>query len=328
MTRRNGARHAFTLVELLVVIAIIALLMGLLLPALSGVRTKAREADNSAHLRQVENGINLFVSKMKVDYIPSHGGGTGNTFRLCSCYARDAAGNPLVDANGNIWPEIVYLKQVFPQMNLMDNGMRVKDAAGTPYFVINGTFTPPLPAGLSQTPQRFDFDPNQTLATFLTGSVFTENQGFSNNKQQPFTPAAGAGETRVGPFLETKKEDFDAPPTSPIQLTLGTRLIDKWGTPFAYFSAFSLATGRFDYGNGTLTQTYGTAGTVSAYSPPGTPRKFMNPKSTQIISAGRDKTFGPGGLWVPGQGSYVQNVVQGGYDDFSNFQRSRLGESD
>ena len=45
-------RRGFTLIELLVVIAIIALLMGVLMPALARVRTQAKTAGCLMHLRQ------------------------------------------------------------------------------------------------------------------------------------------------------------------------------------------------------------------------------------------------------------------------------------
>jgi prepilin-type N-terminal cleavage/methylation domain-containing protein/prepilin-type processing-associated H-X9-DG protein len=58
-----GARGAFTLVELLVVIAIIAVLAGLLLPALVRARESARRTQCLSQLRQVSLGIRLYADE-------------------------------------------------------------------------------------------------------------------------------------------------------------------------------------------------------------------------------------------------------------------------
>ena len=105
---RRGALSGFTLIELLVVIAIIALLMGVLIPALSRARKQARGAVCMAALKQWGMCYQLYAT----DYdskLPYFQGGTVRTtymeslrpyysdinkMRTCPAATKVAVGNP------------------------------------------------------------------------------------------------------------------------------------------------------------------------------------------------------------------------------------------
>ena len=76
-----SSKKNFTLIELLVVIAIIAILAGLLLPALNSARGKAKTIQCVGNLRQIGTGLTMYVGDNN-DYLPTVAAGDGEHYHL------------------------------------------------------------------------------------------------------------------------------------------------------------------------------------------------------------------------------------------------------
>src|SRR6266487_1220592 len=79
-TRRN----AFTLIELLVVISIIAILIGLLFPALRGVQEQARRTQAKNDLAQIVTAINAYYTEYGKYPVDLPAGNTTDAYFLCA----------------------------------------------------------------------------------------------------------------------------------------------------------------------------------------------------------------------------------------------------
>ncbi len=91
--------RAFTLVELLVVIGIIALLISILMPALSAAKERASRVRCGSNLRQIGQGLLLYANDNKGVYprTVSNNGGTYNSFTNPGAVDPFGAGGPLVN---------------------------------------------------------------------------------------------------------------------------------------------------------------------------------------------------------------------------------------
>jgi prepilin-type N-terminal cleavage/methylation domain-containing protein/prepilin-type processing-associated H-X9-DG protein len=89
MHKSSRSRAGFTLVELLVVIGIIAVLVGILLPALSSARESARKVTCGSNLRQIALAVTMYVNDNK-GFLPACYRQIGGVYRIGANYGPNA----------------------------------------------------------------------------------------------------------------------------------------------------------------------------------------------------------------------------------------------
>ncbi len=272
----NNRRHGFTLIEIMVVIVILAILIGLLMPALSGARTRVRQAQVRAEISQLENGIGNFKNRFGIEP-PSR----------IMLWENPAAWNTARTAGGQIQNDAIeslaILRQLWPSFdptiahdfdgnNSTNDGPFLLIAGECMVFFLGGMPNGSMSGGVKQ------FSPS----------------GFSKNPANPFA----TGGTREGPFFEFKSDRFT---------DLATQGFPEYKDPFPgqtapylYFSSYD-GSGYREPMIGVVPEYGNTLGAWLAYRQGSTVGAApFKPKSYQIISPGQDHQYGPGGPYVAG----------------------------
>ena len=279
------SRSAFSLIELLVVMVIIAILVGLLLPAIGSVRNNIRAGETKAEISQLETAIASFKSEFGVEP-PSY-----------------LAVPPI--SNTSLWSDPAFapsrriLRQIWKRFDFSSNG----GLANVEAVELHGQEC--LVFFLGGVRSVADANGNNLRDVGEAANVLL---GFSSNPAQPFAIDAG---TRNGPFFDFKLnrvEDFDNDDFLEYIDTLPGQT-----RPYLYLSSYA---GR---GYKTLdTQFYSDpAQDLNSFYLQTSGGQPWKRDGFQLISAGFDLEYGVGGVYVPGSDLGPQQLQD--QDNITNF---------
>ena len=309
-TRKHAAqRQAFTLVELMIVVVVIAVLMGLLLPAVMGAFRRARIMEVVTEIRGLEAAIAQFKSVYGVEP-PSrfrlYENATGAiSWQSHSGTFTDPVTGATLSHDAERTRSIAIINRIWPNFNFSAN-LGDLDGTSATYISLTGA---------------------ECLVFFLGGRPVSGGTGvyaltgFSKNPANPFLAASGT-ESREGPFYEFKP--------SRLKPSLNTNnpnvlvYFDPTGgqtAPYVYassndgrgYQAADLYVGSSD----DLNDIYRTTTAANAVA--------QKPKSFQIISPGADGFYGAGGYFSATASNHGLTDRRD-YDNVTNFHGGLLSE--
>jgi len=326
-------RQAYTLIELLVVMAIIAVLVSLISAAVMAVRKTQLRMSNQADITKM--GESLEAAKVaygkqagsQPQFLPSRLL-LWNNLSVYMTLKDPATGNPLVTP----------VRELTIHSRAVLTSMFGRNLFNPNSVYITGKISPPTPDKFASwagaTPNGSVLLEGQECLVFYLGgmpsAVGGTNvcTGFSKDPFNPSLPKATATEDRIGPFFDFKSSRLVPGPSNLLFVYLDPYSDPPVGNPYAYFAP--VAENRYDlFSAATMLNKSDCASlldptgvSIQPYFEAGsTPTRFVAPKTFQIISAGENKAFGPGGAWDPATGTNNKAAQ----DDVANFSRLPLG---
>ena len=176
-------RRAFTLIELLVVIAIVALLLGILVPALGAARARARAAVCSSHLHQMSLATTLYLDEHKQVFWPYYTDVTGGRkwwFGFEAGGPGSGTKRPLDKTQAALAPYISTTSDLFQCPDFPYNDPN--------YFPKFAQRSASLGFNLTLANQRLDKFSPSAVFVFADGIHFDANPGFNEGHYIQYTP--------------------------------------------------------------------------------------------------------------------------------------------
>jgi prepilin-type N-terminal cleavage/methylation domain-containing protein len=318
--RSERGRQGFTLVELIVVILIILVLMAIIGGGVLNFISMGPKLQTTNDIRQLAVALEAFKLKYKM-YPPSR--------IFLSNNPNDFGASAFGQASQ------VYLSAIWGRLQWPTGPTAAAQwqAAGIDWSGGKGG----IPAG------GIILEGDQCLVYFLAGpsvglagGVQQVGIGWSTNPQNP-TQLTG---DRVGPFFEGFTADRlvciphagSAQAQNAFPSFLDAYAIPSQRNVYAFFSS-GRSSNNYSADCPSLMSCISGQAVMPYYQLTSGQKRYYNPNTYQIISAGKDFAFGPGGQWPPPAATAAYYAAPtgataqtgNGFDDLSNFSSDTLG---